>query len=191
MTTLRFVTTNQDKLRFARQRDRATHTTIEQAEQELLEPQSLDPRTVAMAKAEQARGRVEPPFIVDDTGYAIEALDGFPGALLKDTLDSIGIEGLLRLMEGADDRDAAYVSTAVLVDTDGEAHAFTYHDTGTVARRPGPPDRLDWGAVMRLHVPDGYETPLSSMDAATFQQYTDGLDGEDHISQALAHLHEE
>lgn len=167
----------------------ATDIAIEQVEEELLEPQSLDPRTVAMAKAEQAHGRVEPPFIVDDTGYAIVALDGFPGALLRDTLDSIGIEGLLRLMDGADGRDGAYVSTAVLVDTDGEAHAFTYRDTGTVSQEPGPADRLDWGAVMRIHVPEGYNTPLSAMDAMVFEQYTDRLDGKDHISQALDHLH--
>jgi XTP/dITP diphosphohydrolase len=67
---------------------------------------------VALEAAKYAYGKLKRAVVVDDTSLAIEALNGFPGPTARYVLESIGIEGVLKLMEGVDDRDA-YFDTAV------------------------------------------------------------------------------
>lgn len=67
---------------------------------------------VAMDAAKFAYSKLKRPVVVDDTGLYIEALNGFPGPTAAYVLESIGIEGVLKLMEGVEDRDASF-DTAV------------------------------------------------------------------------------
>ena len=41
------------------------------------------------------------PFVVQDSGFAIHALRGFPGPYTKYVLSTIGVDGLMKLMEVA------------------------------------------------------------------------------------------
>ncbi|MDH3745631.1 MAG: non-canonical purine NTP pyrophosphatase [Acidobacteriota bacterium] len=64
---------------------------------DLPEIQSLDVEAVLAAKAEAAWGALERPLIVEDTGLELEALNGFPGPLVKWLLDAVGPPGIARL----------------------------------------------------------------------------------------------
>jgi XTP/dITP diphosphohydrolase len=44
------------------------------------------------------------PVLVTDTGSFIDALNGFPGANTKFTLNRIGNKGLIKLLEGFENR---------------------------------------------------------------------------------------
>lgn len=63
---------------------------------------------VAMEAAKNAYKILKRPVVVDDTGLYVESLNGFPGPYAAYVLESIGCEGLLRLMEGVEDRDARF-----------------------------------------------------------------------------------
>lgn len=93
-----------------------------------IEPQADTVEEIARAKAEQAYAALEVPLIVDDTGLFINSLGGFPGPYAAYVQDTIGNAGVLRLMQGAEDR-RAHFATAVAYADGGEIQVFS----GTVA----------------------------------------------------------
>jgi len=86
------------------------------------EPQCDSLEQVADSKMEQGRrilqnlGRSSEALIVEDSGLFIETLGGFPGVYSAYVLDTVGCEGILRLMDAVDDRGAAFRAAACLWD---------------------------------------------------------------------------
>ena len=66
---------------------------------ELDEPRSDDLKVIATAKVKQAYEVVKKPCIALDTGFFIEELNGFPRAFVNFSLETIGIDGILKLMK--------------------------------------------------------------------------------------------
>jgi XTP/dITP diphosphohydrolase len=85
---------------------------VENVSLDIKEVQSLDVSEVAREKALVAYRALGVPVVVDDTGMSIAALRGLPGALVVWFLDTIGPEGILRLMREVEDRRAS-VSTCI------------------------------------------------------------------------------
>ena len=48
------------------------------------------------------------PVMIDDSGFFVDALNGFPGVYSSYVFKTIGCEGILRLMEGTPDRSARF-----------------------------------------------------------------------------------
>ena len=48
------------------------------------------------------------PIMIDDSGFFVNALKGFPGVYSSYVFKTIGCEGILKLMEGKDDRSARF-----------------------------------------------------------------------------------
>jgi non-canonical purine NTP pyrophosphatase (RdgB/HAM1 family) len=82
------------------------------AKAELTEGQSLDVARVAARKAADAYPQLCQPVLVDDTGLAIHAWNGLPGALVAWFLDTVGLQGILDMAVGITDRRAT--ATAAL-----------------------------------------------------------------------------
>ncbi|MEC8998568.1 MAG: non-canonical purine NTP pyrophosphatase [Candidatus Thermoplasmatota archaeon] len=93
---------------------------VDGAPPEFVEPQADGLEVVAMAKIEQARSMVEgtplagSAILVEDSGLFIDALDGFPGAYSSYIESSIGLDGVLRLLDGRHDRGAEYRAVAII-----------------------------------------------------------------------------
>ena len=105
---------------------------IEIADIELDEVQSMDLEYVARKKVEEAYKIVGKPVIVDDVGFEIEALNGFPGPLVKFLFTSIGNKGVLRLLENEKNRNVT-IQSAVAYHDGNEVHVFVGEITGTIA----------------------------------------------------------
>ncbi|MBN2733794.1 MAG: RdgB/HAM1 family non-canonical purine NTP pyrophosphatase [Methanomicrobiaceae archaeon] len=102
---------------------------------DLPEIKSDDVGIIARAKAEAAFVLLKRPLIVDDTGFYIRALNGFPGAYAAYVLDTIGMEGILRLMEGETDRDSYFETAIAYADEEG-VFVFKGRVEGTVTSAP-------------------------------------------------------
>lgn len=88
---------------------------------------------ISRAKCEVLVGKVDPPFIVDDGGLFVDALHGFPGVFSAHTLKTIGVPGILKLMEGVEDRRAHF--RAVVTYHDGrETRSFAGQCDGHLIR---------------------------------------------------------
>jgi XTP/dITP diphosphohydrolase len=86
---------------------------------EIPELRSDDVRAIAREKARYAYERIHRPLIVDDTAFSIKALNGFPGPYAAYVLSTIGNAGILRLMEGVQDRNARFTTAIAFADESG------------------------------------------------------------------------
>jgi XTP/dITP diphosphohydrolase len=63
---------------------------------------------VARERALWLRDRVDAPFIVDDAGLFVDALEGFPGVYSAYAYKTLGWQGILKLLEGERNRAARF-----------------------------------------------------------------------------------
>jgi non-canonical purine NTP pyrophosphatase (RdgB/HAM1 family) len=109
MKKITVVTGNSNK---TREIEAITGASVDSIDLDIKEVQSLNVNEVAREKALAAYRELGVPVVVDDTGMSIVALAGLPGALVAWFLDTIGPDGILRLMREREDRRAS-VSTCI------------------------------------------------------------------------------
>ena len=56
---------------------------------------------------------------MQDSGFVIEALNGFPGPYTKYVLSTIGVDGLLKLMDGQLNRRCGFAACVGFADARG------------------------------------------------------------------------
>ncbi|MDC3298088.1 hypothetical protein OAU99_01790, partial [Candidatus Poseidoniaceae archaeon] len=96
------MTTNEGKVAEAREHFSHFGIPVRQFEFEAIEPQSDDLEIVALSKIEQAIPHLPGPddmLLVEDAGLFINALNGFPGVYSSYVLETLGVHGVLTLME--------------------------------------------------------------------------------------------
>ena len=166
---IHFVTSNAKKIAMLQTHGAAAMgLTIHQAELDIIEPQATSVTDVAICKAEQAYKLIQQPLIVEDSGFYIDGLDGFPGPYVKYALKTIGVQGLLDLAAGLEERVCRFVSVLVYVDQDGAVHTFV-DDTkqGILAEQiDTTPCEEAWSDLWYVFIPDGASVPLSALNQA-------------------------
>jgi len=100
-----------------------------------LEVQSQSLEEIALTAARHAYRRVRVPLIVDDSGLFIESLKGFPGPYSSYVYKTIGVRGVLKLLEGVEDRRACFKAAIAAIIPPYEK-VFTGASCGTIAREP-------------------------------------------------------
>jgi len=159
--SLTFVSSNEEKYREMRGALAGCGVAVTRVALDLPEIQSLDPAQVAGHKARQAFEHVGAgAVLVEDTGLAIFAWNGYPGALIKWVLGAVGEPGLCRQLAAWDDRRAQ--ATVALCLYDGHAlHTFTGHQTtGVITCEPRGAHGFGWDSIFQ---PDGYELTYGEM----------------------------
>jgi len=73
-------------------------------------------------------------FIIEDDGIFIKVLNGFPGPYAAQFYATIGLEGILKLMQGKSDRSAFFKSAVGVLMPNGEKHIFTGVTRGSIAK---------------------------------------------------------
>jgi XTP/dITP diphosphohydrolase len=133
---------------------------VEQRSLELPEPQALDPAEIVEAKARAAFERLSVPVLVEDSGLAIAAWGGFPGALVKWMEKTVGLEGIARMLDPFPDRSATAV--CVIASFDGRRLRTARGETrGAIAAAPRGKRGFGWD---RLFVPEGEARTFAEME---------------------------
>lgn len=130
---IRFVTSNPGKLREATAHLSPLGLEVESAAAPIVEIQADTLEEVARAKAESIRGRVEPPYFVEDAGLFVDALSGFPGVYSHYAYRTIGWQGLLRLLHDGVPRTAAFRAVIGYVAGTGAPGLFAGEALGRIA----------------------------------------------------------
>lgn len=99
------------------------------------EHRSDDVGEIARGKAQYAYDHLQTPLIVDDTGFSIDALNGFPGPYAAYVLHTIGNPGILKLMDGIQNR-GAHFTTAIAFADESVIHVFTGTIHGSITASP-------------------------------------------------------
>lgn len=140
---------------------------------DLVEIQADTVAEVSMNKARQAYEKIKSAVLVDDSGLAIEALNGFPGVYAKYVYSTIGAEGIVKLMAGETNRNAKFLGTATYIDKDGKAYQF-HRKSGNVliadyVSNVNSP--LAWSVLWKIVWVEKYDKMLCEMSEREINQY--------------------
>ncbi|MGH7228211.1 MAG: non-canonical purine NTP pyrophosphatase [Nitrospiraceae bacterium] len=160
-----FVTSNKAKFGTACEHLEPLGLALEQATLDLDEIQSSSVNEVALHKANQAFLALHQPLIVEDSGFYIDELKGFPGPFIKYVLKSLGPEGIARLADLTLTRRCHFEEVLVYIDAHGIPRAFVDQgDGGTVADKPATdPQPGAWSGLWDIFIPWGCTEPLSAL----------------------------
>lgn len=157
MEQITLITGNQGK---AQEFGRLLGVEISHQKIPLPEIQHTDVAVVAKAKAEAAYKELQQPVFVDDTGLYINAWGNLPGALIAWFLDNVGNEGLIRMLEGWDDRSAKVVTALGYCDGNG-SQVFVGEVSGTIAGVPRGENGFGYDPIF---IPEGQSKTFAEMD---------------------------
>ncbi|MDR1494870.1 MAG: hypothetical protein LBI29_02435 [Rickettsiales bacterium] len=148
--------------------------TVEQIDLPLYEIQSFSLEEICLDKARQSLNNVNPPFITTDGGLFIDSLNDFPGAYTKPAVEKIGCEGLLKLMEGSEDRSCHFEMCLIYVDEGSKTHVFKNMVEGKMAKEIDKnKNEAAWGSVWNIFIPKGGNRTVSAMTDSEYNSLKD------------------
>jgi len=99
---------------------------------DLVEIQDESLSKIALQKALNAYEKCKKPVIVEDDGLFIDSLSGFPGPYSSYIFDTIGNNGILKLL--GDNRDAQFIAIIAFCDSSNEPTLFESSVAGTISK---------------------------------------------------------
>lgn len=132
MRTITFITGNKHKVIEAENIFKDYDINLEHIDLGYCEPQgSLE--KVAKFGAKYACHKLNKPVIVEDAGLFIKALKGFPGTYSSYVQETLGNNGILKLLENTDDRYAEFRSVIGYCAPNSEPKIFLGKVSGEIA----------------------------------------------------------
>lgn len=135
MKIILFATNNDRKIREANAACEGFGIEVRQIKLNIEELQSRDPLKISSHKAKEAYSQVKKPIVVTDTFWNIPALNGFPGAYMKDVADWFKPEDFLNLMKNKNDRRISFTESITYKDAK-QIKTFSREFWGTFANKP-------------------------------------------------------
>ena len=158
MTKIILVTGNMKKLISARQFLEPHGITVDNIKMDTTEIQSDSIEEIAAFSAKEASDKLKCDVLKNDTGFFIEALNGFPGAYTHQVMQAIGTDGILKLMRGQKNRKAYYREAFAYCEYGKEPVVFTSITKGTLATRKSGKYGL---RIDPIFIPEGYTKTMA------------------------------
>jgi XTP/dITP diphosphohydrolase len=157
-----FVTGNESKVRHANEAVANLGFIFKGKRLDIIEPRDEEPEKIVVEKAIQAFNILKKPLVVEDSGIFIEALNGFPKTFVHFAQDTIGIKGILKLLEGTRNRKAEFRQSLAYIDEDNKRpKVFNYIDGGyKVADKIWKSLYSHDGEFDKILIPPGQTKPL-------------------------------
>lgn len=156
-----FVTSNKGKVSTAQRSFNDIKVKI--YSHDLIEPRSDDIREIAEYKVRQAYEIVKEPCMALDAGFFIDELNGFPRAYVNFALDTLGIEGILKLMEGIENRSCAFKECLAYYDGTNLLYFYGNHEGELSTEIKGIDNAKKWSDLWYIFKPHSYDKTLAEM----------------------------
>lgn len=165
MAKVTFITGNQGKADFLA---KYLGIAVPHYKLDLDELQSFDLREISEHKVRQAYEKIKKPVLVEDVAFTCEALGKLPGPFIKWFLESLGTEGICRMIDGYKDRRAfGQVCYAYF---DGQkVEFFEGRVNGTVPDKPRGSALFGWDFIF---IPEGADKTYSEMNDTELDQWS-------------------
>lgn len=141
---------------------------------ELPEPRTDDLREIARQKVLAAHKEVREPVVALDAGFYIHSLKGFPRAFVNFALKTIGIEGILKLIE---DKPRECEFRECLAYYDGrpeEPLIFESSVRGTLTTEVrGRMKKRAWSKLFKIFIPEGEGKTLAQMTSREYFEWSE------------------
>ena len=157
MPKITYVTGNWAKIDSARQILEPIGYEVDNIKMETPEIQADDVSEVAKYSAKWACKELGVPVLKNDTGLFVKCLKGFPGVYTHYADDTIGVDGLLKLMEGEEDREAYFKEAIAYCEPGSEPIVFEGITKGIIVKEKSGTYGWSWDFVF---IPDGEEKTL-------------------------------
>lgn len=96
----------------------------------------------------------EKNIFLEDTGFFINGLKGFPGVYSRYVYDTIGNEGILKLLENTTERRASFTAVMGFKDLEGKVKIFKGEVKGYVSTAPKGEGGFGYDPIF---LPEGHE----------------------------------
>ncbi len=136
MKKIIFITGNKHKLEIAQSVLGLYGIEVENINLGVDEVQDTDIEVIASKSALVAAKKLNKAVIKTDVGFEFEALNGFPGAFGKYVFNQLGTEGILKLLEGKDNRNAKSIEVLAYAEPTGEYKTFRMDTELTIRTSP-------------------------------------------------------
>ena len=160
MKRLVFITSNKGKVTEAAVRLAPLGYTVEQNDLGYPEVQADSLQEVALFGVEHVRTRMRSAFFLEDSGLFISSLAGFPGVYSKYVFLTIGLRGVLQLMEEKPDRSAVFRSVIAYSAPGQDPELFVGECPGTLAFNPRGTGGFGYDPVF---IPTGEQRTFAEM----------------------------
>lgn len=157
MKKITYVTGNWAKIESAKQVLEPLGYEIDNIKMETPEIQADDVTEVSKYSAKWAAEKLGVPVLKNDTGLFVNALKGFPGVYTHYVDDTIGEDGLLKLMEGIEDRTAYFKESIAYCEPGKEPVVFVGISKGKIDIKKSGTYGWSWDFIF---IPDGEDKTL-------------------------------
>ena len=161
MEKIIFVTHNKGKVATAK--EKLKEVNFQTFDYELSEPRSDDISLISKVKVMEAYDIVKCPCISQDTGFFIDSLNGFPKAFVNFSLETIGIEGILKLMKGKRNRKCRFMECLSYYDGKVLKQFYGSHEGHLATSIRGNDTDKKWSTLWYIFMPYGYKQTLAEM----------------------------
>ena len=132
MLSINFITSNPGKVKEFRQ-ILEPEIKVNHIKFSYPELRSDNPEEIAGMSAEMISNKLKKNVVVEDSGLFIKALDDFPGTCSAYIHKRIGLNGILKLMDGIKNRKCAYKSAVAYCEPGKKPISFLGEEKGTIA----------------------------------------------------------
>ena len=166
---LTFVTTNHHKFQTLSNSLSSFGINLTNESLETPEIQDSDLIKIVEYSANWAIKEINQPLLVNDFGYFIRALNGFPGPFSKQVIDWFCLEDWQRLLSGLEDRTVVVKWAYALAAPGKKTRSIVFTMKGKLASKP---EVIDGGNNMqRFYIPEGFEKTYSDLSESERQKY--------------------
>lgn len=192
MEKILFITSNKGKFEWAKRRLKTFGVELVQKQLEIEEPRHIEVEEIALHKAKKASELASYSLIAEDSGFYIASLNKFPATNIKFVLSTIGVEGILKLMEGKKNGDVTFKSALVFMDKKKKTtKTFICNDEGILSDSAKGDNLRGFGDLMKIFIPNGFDKTLAEMSDEEFEKYEKNIEKKDHYFQFGEWMREE
>lgn len=159
MKKIVYVTGNWAKIMSARQILEPLGFEVEQKKLEVPELQNDSIEEVAKYSAKWASDELKCAVLKNDSGLCVDALNGFPGPYTHYVDDTLGEDGLLKLLAGVENRKACFVEVLAYCEYGKEPITFTSITNGTISLEKSGKYGWSWDFIF---IPDSTDKTLAN-----------------------------
>lgn len=152
MKKITYVTGNWAKIASAKKILEPLGYEIDNIKMDTIEIQADDVEEVAKFSAKWASDKLKCDVLKNDSGLFIEALNGFPGVYTHYADDTIGEDGVLKLLEGVENRNAYFKEVLAYCEYGKEPITFIGITKGTIALSKSGEYGWSWDFIF---IPEG------------------------------------
>jgi XTP/dITP diphosphohydrolase len=123
---------------------------------------------------------IDGALILEDAGLFVHALSDFPGVYSKFVFTTVGCSGILKLLEGKEDRSAHFEAVVAYCESNGEPMIFKGEVEGSIANEPRGGHGFGFDPIF---IPQGEQRTFAEMETEEKNRFS-------HRARALEKLAE-